>query len=158
MTTMGMMSSGSWASYRAAAPLECSGDPDGDDEAGPIIGPPTWYAVWWFGPVIFQDVDTGELSEYVAPTGRYFALDRHADPYGAARRWATAMAKRHRDVYLVEGWDDGESFEHRVGGPPPRPRPSSPCSDPCDAGGNDDDRTRRPAPARAPAGHLGDLV
>jgi hypothetical protein len=33
------------------------------------------------------------------------------------------MARRHRLVYLVEGWDDGESFEHRVGGPPATPTP-----------------------------------
>jgi hypothetical protein len=114
---MGMMSGGSWAAYREALPLEMLGEPDGDDRE-PDPGPPTWYAVRWFEPVTFRDVDTGELVEMEAPTVRVFALDRHGDPCGAARRWAAAMARRHRLVYMVEGWDDGESFEHRVGGPP----------------------------------------
>jgi hypothetical protein len=118
---MGRMSSGSWASYREAMPLECFGEPDGNNhETGPV-GPPTWYAVRWFEPTVFQDVDTGELSTMEAPTVRVFARDRHADPCGAAYCWAEAMARRHRLVFLVEGWDDGESFEHRVGGPPARP-------------------------------------
>jgi hypothetical protein len=117
---MGQMSSGSWAAYREALPPEMLGEPDGDDrEPGP--GPPTWYAVRWSEPTTFRDVDTGELSVMEALTGRHFARDSHADPYAAACRWAEAMARRHRLVFLVEGWDDGESFEHRVGGPSARP-------------------------------------
>jgi hypothetical protein len=108
------MKIGSWAAYRAAAPPETFGEPD-DEPAPAPTGRciPTWpdgWAVEWFAPVRCVDIMTGQAETIEAPAGRYFARDRHGDPEAAARRWAAAMAKRHRWASLIEYWGD-EVFE-----------------------------------------------
>lgn len=95
-----MMNSASWASYQAAAELP---DRDDDDVPSGPIGPPTWFAVEWFAPVTFRDVDSGAMITMNAPVSRFFAKDRHGNPARAADRWAHAMVQRHGSVTLTLG-------------------------------------------------------
>src|SRR5205823_3516154 len=87
----------------------------GRDDDGPLppgpAGPPDWYAVEWFAPVEYRDVDSGELTTIEAPVTRFFTESSHAKPYQAARRWAQAMADRKRVAWLKEGWDGFPGFD-----------------------------------------------
>jgi hypothetical protein len=118
---MARMSSESWASYRAAMPPECFGEPNDGPDAGPgstspswPTDPSMWWAVEWYAPLRYWDAESGVWTEMQVPTSRYFAQDRHAKPEQAARRWAEAMARRARTVFLYEGWDDAETEEIAV--------------------------------------------
>ena len=115
------MNSGSYASYRAAASPEALGEPDDDsttpDPGPPIAARPDGWTVEWFAPVVCRTM-TGQLRTIIAPVRRCFARDRHGDPEAAARRWATAMARRYRWANLIECWGD-ETIETVVRGSRP---------------------------------------
>lgn len=103
------MSSGSWASYQAALPIEArvGGEPD-DEPSQPrrlrCEGPSALY-VEWFEEFTYPDTaieydpatgtyrDVAFANGYRAPVGRWFPAERWAWKHAVA--WRDAMTKRH---------------------------------------------------------------
>ena len=79
-------------------------------------GPPL-ITVEWVEPATFRDAEKGELSTLPGRTFRQFSGDSHADPFKAATRWATVMARRHGSAWFAVTTPDGSTEEY-----PFRPR------------------------------------
>jgi hypothetical protein len=103
------MTGDSWASYRAAMPPECFGEPDDDDDeprdprGRPIDCTPRGAIVRWYEPVTFTDAD-GHRETIDAPASRaFYGPVRVA--WKAADRFADLMRRRGKAWVSVDDLD-----------------------------------------------------